>query len=77
RDNLEKLGLVERIHPKEDRRSIVVQLTSKGEKHFLEIFPQHAKRIASLTEVLTEKEHEQLGRLLRKLGKSIVEPPRK
>ena len=74
-DNLAQLDLVERVHSKEDRRSIVVQLTGKGKKHFQEIFPQHAKHIALLTSALTEKEHKQLGRLLKKLGLSLVDRP--
>ena len=74
-DNLAKLDLVERVRSKEDRRSIVVQLTGKGKKHFQEIFPQHAKHIALLTSALTEKEHKQLGRLLKKLGLSLVDRP--
>lgn len=72
-DNLEKLQLVERVHSKEDRRAIMVQLTLKGEKLFYEIFPQHAKHIASLASVLTEKEQEELGLLLKKLGLSLQE----
>ncbi len=70
-DNLEKLGLVERVPSKEDRRAIVVQLTAKGEKMFREIFPRHAKHIAKLASVLTETEQEELGRLLKKLGTSL------
>lgn len=70
-DNLAKLGLVERVPSKEDRRAIVVQLTAKGQKIFSEIFPQHAKHIAKLASVLSETEQEELGRLLKKLGTSL------
>lgn len=70
-DNLEKAGLVERVHSKEDRRAIVVQLTDKGKKLFHEIFPKHAKYIAALAAALTEREQEELGRLLKKLGLSL------
>lgn len=72
-DNLEKLGLVERVHSSEDRRAIVVQLTRKGRRLFKEIFPQHAKHISSLVSSLTEEEQNQLARLLKKLGLSIQE----
>lgn len=70
-DNLEKLGLVERIHSREDRRAIVVQLTRKGKRMFKQIFPQHARHITSLVSGLTEHEQDELARLLKKLGLSI------
>ena len=73
-DNLEKQGLVERKHCEEDRRAIYVRLTKKGEEVFNDIFPKHAKFVAGLTSALTEKEQEDLGRLLKKLGLSLSHP---
>ena len=70
-DNLEKEGLLERIHNQEDRRVVLVQLTKKGKKLFDEIFVQHAQRVADLASVLTEEEQEELGRLTKKLGISL------
>lgn len=70
-DNLEKEGLVERIHSKEDRRTIIVQLTTKGHELFDKIFIQHAARIKELVSVLNVKEQEQLSSLLKKLGFGI------
>jgi MarR family 2-MHQ and catechol resistance regulon transcriptional repressor len=70
-DNLEKMGLVERVHSTEDRRAIVVQLTRRGKQLFKTIFPTHARHITSLVSALTEREQEQLGRLLKKLGLSL------
>ncbi|MDP3829977.1 MAG: MarR family transcriptional regulator [Ignavibacteriaceae bacterium] len=72
-DNLEKEGLVERIHSKEDRRTIIVQLTTKGQELFEKIFVQHAARIKELVSVLDVKEQEQLSSLLKKLGFGIKE----
>ena len=72
-DNLEKEGLVERIHSAEDRRAIVAQLTLKGKKLFEEIFVKHAEYVAEIATVLTEEEQEQLARLLKKLGLSLQE----
>jgi MarR family transcriptional regulator, 2-MHQ and catechol-resistance regulon repressor len=72
-DNLEKQGLVERKHCEEDRRAIYVHLTSKGEVVFKEIFPKHAKMVSRLMAPLTEKEQQQLGGLLKKLGFSLQE----
>ena len=73
-DNLEKSGLVERVHSKVDRRSIVLQLTTKGKRLFSGIFPKHAKHVAKLVSALTEEEQEQLSSLLKKLGRSLQEP---
>jgi len=72
-DNLEREGLAERVHNKKDRRSILVQLTAKGQKLFREIFTQHARYIAGLAAVLTEKEQVELSRLLKKLGLSLTQ----
>jgi MarR family 2-MHQ and catechol resistance regulon transcriptional repressor len=74
-DNLEKQELVERVHSKEDRRAIVVQLTAKGEKLFADIFPKHAKYVSALPSALNEREQKELSRLLKKLGLSLQEPP--
>lgn len=73
-DNLEKQGLVARKHCEEDRRAIYVELTRKGEGLFRDIFPKHAKVVAGLASALTEREQEELGRLLKKLGLSISQP---
>lgn len=70
-DNLAKDGLVERIPSKDDRRSIVVRLTAKGNKLFDDVFLRHAKFVASATSVLSEKEQEELAFLLKKLGTSL------
>ena len=72
-DNLEKQGLVERIPSRQDRRAIMISLTSKGKKLFEEIFPRHAEYVAGLASVLTSREQETLGELLKKLGRGIQE----
>jgi MarR family 2-MHQ and catechol resistance regulon transcriptional repressor len=72
-DNLEKLGLVERVHSKEDRRAVLVRLTMRGKKLFDEIFVKHAAHIARLASVLTDQEQEELAGLLKKLGVSLRE----
>jgi MarR family 2-MHQ and catechol resistance regulon transcriptional repressor len=72
-DNLERGGLVGRIRSREDRRSIVVQLTAKGRHLFDRIFPQHAEHVAMLASVLTEHEQVELGSLLKKLGVGITQ----
>lgn len=70
-DQLENLGYLERVHSKEDRRAINIQLTSKGRKFFEEIFPPHAEKITEVINVLTAAEQKELGKLLKKLGTEI------
>ena len=74
-DNLEREGLVERVRDRNDRRVVEVRLTTKGTKRFREIFPCHAEFVARVASVLTEKEQDDLGRLLRKLGRGIAAGP--
>ncbi|MCX7797623.1 MAG: MarR family transcriptional regulator [Melioribacter sp.] len=70
-DNVEKLGYIERIHSKDDRRAIIVQLTKSGKELFDKIFYSHAEYIAELMSVLTPEEQKTLGELLKKLGTSL------
>jgi MarR family 2-MHQ and catechol resistance regulon transcriptional repressor len=71
-DNLEKLGLVERVKDVDDRRAYVVRLTAKGDQKFMEMFPKHADYVEKLVwSALTEKEISELSELLKKLGCSL------
>lgn len=70
-DNLENLGLIERVHCKEDRRAIMIQLTEKGQSLFKDIFMKHAEVINKTMSVLTADEQKLLGALLKKLGTNI------
>ncbi len=70
-DNLEKEGLVRRIQSSEDRRSIFVELTGKGNELISRIFPEHARVISRAASVLPKEEQAELARLLKKLGEGI------
>ncbi|MFA6470190.1 MAG: MarR family transcriptional regulator [Bacteroidota bacterium] len=71
-DNLEKLGLVERIKDLTDRRAYNVRLTEKGSIKFAEMFPKHALYVENLVwSVLNEQEIVTLSDLLKKLGTSL------
>jgi MarR family transcriptional regulator, 2-MHQ and catechol-resistance regulon repressor len=70
-DNLEKEGLVERVHSTTDRRTIVVRLTPSGEALFLKTFPDHADFVTGTLSVLSEREQESLALLLKKLGLAL------
>lgn len=72
-DNIEKLGYIERVHSKQDRRAILVQLTDKGQNIFDSVFHQHAEQITKLISVLSADEQKNLGDLLKKLGLSLQE----
>lgn len=67
-DNLQKSGLVKRVRSKEDRRTIVVELTEHGEERVHGIFHEHAEHVSHLFSVLSHEEQSTLGGLLRKLG---------
>ena len=72
-DNLEKLGLVERIRGKEDRRVSMLHLTVSGRELIKRIFPGHAKAVAHELSILSSEEQEMLRSLCRKLGKQQKE----
>jgi MarR family 2-MHQ and catechol resistance regulon transcriptional repressor len=72
-DNLEKDALVERVRSRTDRRVVVVQLTTKGQRLFREVFPSHAAFVEKTASVLTDEEQEELSRLLKKLGIGLRE----
>ena len=72
-DNLEKLGYIERSHSKEDRRAININLTSKGQQIFDDVFKIHAENISKNMNVLDTEEQKQLGNLLKKLGLGVKE----
>jgi len=70
-DNIEKLGLIERVHSLEDRRAILIQLTQKGKNLFDDVFNRHAEHVTKLMSVLTVEEQKTLGELLKKLGLTV------
>lgn len=67
-DNLEKHGLIQRERGKDDRRQVIVQLSPEGKKLISKIFPEHVEAIMEQFNILTPKEQEILGSLLKKLG---------
>lgn len=68
-DNLEKRGLVRRERDTQDRRMIFIHLTDQGKSLIESVFPAHVEAITHIFNVLSEEEQNQLGELLRKLGK--------
>jgi MarR family 2-MHQ and catechol resistance regulon transcriptional repressor len=68
-DNLEKRGLVCRHRAPDDRRVMIVELTSAGRELIAGIFPAHASAVAQEMSCLSAEEQVQLGQLCKKLGK--------
>ena len=76
-DNLEKRGLVSRETDPRDRRRTCIHLTSEGDAIIREIFPKHAAISEHVFSVLNDTECQQLGSLLKKLGRGQASVPQK
>ncbi|HKV48654.1 MAG TPA: MarR family transcriptional regulator [Candidatus Acidoferrales bacterium] len=74
-DNLEKRGLVRRERQTEDRRMVVVSLTSAGRRLIACIFPKHAAAITAEMSRLSSEEQDTLRALCRKLGTANLGNP--
>jgi MarR family 2-MHQ and catechol resistance regulon transcriptional repressor len=70
-DNLERRELVRRTRRKDDRRAIVVDLTTDGRRLITDLFPKHARRIARLFGALSSRDQQRLGALCKTLGRNI------
>jgi DNA-binding MarR family transcriptional regulator len=71
-DRLEARGLVKRIHSREDRRSVLVQLSRKGIEFFRKLYPelQHHNRIL-LEKAFTRTRMREFRELLNQLISSL------
>jgi MarR family 2-MHQ and catechol resistance regulon transcriptional repressor len=67
-DRLEARSWVVRQSSETDRRSRIVALTRTGRAFISELYARHAKDIEAVTNVLTQREQNQLRSLLKKLG---------
>lgn len=70
-DRLERAGLVERVRSKVDRRSVLVQLTPAGLRRIDEALPAWFESAESIVCLLSTRDEQQLGRLLRKLSSKL------
>jgi DNA-binding MarR family transcriptional regulator len=66
-DRLEAAGLVRRLPDPDDRRAVQVALTDKGRTTWERAVAEQAKKEAVVTSTLSDREKEQLTKLLRKL----------
>ncbi len=67
-DRLEKLGYVERVHAAEDRRKIMVRITSKGVDLVSELRGEIATDLAGIMADADEDESDAIGYAKRTLG---------
>jgi MarR family 2-MHQ and catechol resistance regulon transcriptional repressor len=72
-DKLEARDLVCRSRMPTDRRSVRVELTDAGRRLIEALFPRHAEDISAAMSALNPREMEQLGDLLRRLGRGAAE----
>ena len=70
-NRLQKAGLIERIAEPQDKRSLLVSLTTEGQRVAREAFAEDMALESQRLEVLTEDEQQRLSALLRKLLLSI------
>jgi MarR family 2-MHQ and catechol resistance regulon transcriptional repressor len=67
-NRLENKELVRRIQDPSDGRRFHVHLTPLGAKVIKKAYARHADNLEKVAEVLTEKERQELARLLKKIG---------
>jgi MarR family 2-MHQ and catechol resistance regulon transcriptional repressor len=70
-DKLEKKDLLRRVPSSEDRRVIYAEITDAGNKLFNRIFPEHAAKIHSLMNSVSQDEQQEAIALLKRLGKGV------
>ncbi len=66
-DNLEKAGLIRRLPDPNDRRGVLVELTTAGAEAYNESTAAQAAKEALIASALTAKEKDELNNLLRRL----------
>lgn len=70
-DRLETKQLIEREHCQQDRRSIKVRLTAKGQNLINQVYPAHFGHIDSLLSAVSDQDKMQLTQLLRTSSHAI------
>ncbi|MCG6168961.1 MarR family transcriptional regulator [Leptospira sp. FAT2] len=71
-DNLEKRKLVQRVRSEEDRRYIIIHLTSEGSSLVQKVFPAILDSLVHKFDPLTEAQLIDLGDFLKEVGLKAV-----
>ena len=71
---LERLGYVKRVEDPEDRRVRIVQLTSRGQAFWTDLFQQTVQFYGKATVGITTDERKQLTALLVRIGQNLKRP---
>ena len=75
-DRLEARGLVKRIPSREDRRSVMIALSEKGDALFVKLYPELGRVNRVLLETAFKaNEMKEFGRLLEVLVRSLEQEP--
>ena len=67
-NRMERKGLVTRIQDPSDGRCFYVHLTKKGRNTIKTAYAEHEKNLEKISSALSEKERNELVRLLKKIG---------
>ena len=71
-ENLVNKGYISKIQSQKDKRSFMLELTSKGRELMDKIFPLHKKNMRAILDVLDENEEAILQKALVKIGKASL-----
>ena len=69
-DSLEKKGFIRRVFSKNDRREIIIELTSAGQKFFNQYYKAYGEFVEKTLSVLSQAEQKELLVLLGKINTS-------
>lgn len=70
-DRMEEKGWVKRVGSPKDRRSVLVRLTTRGQRLFEKVFPAHLRHLATAFGRINARDQKDLERLLRKLREAF------
>ncbi len=66
-DSLEKMNLIKRVFSKHDRREIIIELTSSGEKFFNKHYAVYGEFVEETFSILSQAEQKNLIAILQKI----------
>ncbi|WP_010098367.1 MarR family winged helix-turn-helix transcriptional regulator [Ornithinibacillus scapharcae] len=72
-DKLEKRGLIERQHCKDDRRVVYIHITEEGKNLMDDIFPEHQRVIEEMMHDISDEEKVMVIDVLKRVGRKAQE----